>query len=190
MRMRRRRFLRASIGRGAAKEEFERRCSNTRRRKYRLFPPTSWTGLTWLDPAIGYPSQIANDVIPSSNHPMEMTGLILGSGPRTVMTGSDRCALYVNSKDGWCKTMHAEHADGGGAAATPVARCRQCVSVDRMPAQSSWSHTASLACFACIGLLHQLRKSRGTEVCPTVNSPGHQLWQALAMMAGTCAGAA
>ncbi len=27
-----------------------------------------------LDPAIGYPHQIANDAIPVSNHPMEMTG--------------------------------------------------------------------------------------------------------------------
>ena len=26
------------------------------------------------DPAIGYPLQIANDAIPVSNHPMEMTG--------------------------------------------------------------------------------------------------------------------
>ena len=36
---------------------------------------------------------------------MEMTGLILGSGPRTVMTGLDRCALYVNSKDSEYKTV-------------------------------------------------------------------------------------
>ena len=27
-----------------------------------------------LDPAIGYPHQIANDAIPVSNHPMEMAG--------------------------------------------------------------------------------------------------------------------
>jgi len=27
-----------------------------------------------LDPAIGYPNQIANDAIPVSNHPMEMVG--------------------------------------------------------------------------------------------------------------------
>ncbi len=47
-----------------------------------------------LDPAIGYPSQIANDAIPVSNHPMEMSG----SSP--VMTGPYRCALYVNSKGG------------------------------------------------------------------------------------------
>jgi hypothetical protein len=40
-----------------------------------------------LDPAIGYPRQFANDAIPVSNHPMEMAGLILGSSPRTAMTG-------------------------------------------------------------------------------------------------------
>ena len=40
-----------------------------------------------LDPAIGYPHQFANDAIPVSNHPMEMAGLILGSSPRTAMTG-------------------------------------------------------------------------------------------------------
>ena len=45
-----------------------------------------------LDPAIGYPHQFANDAIPVSNHPMEMTG----SSP--VMTGLDRCVRYVNSK--------------------------------------------------------------------------------------------
>jgi len=28
-----------------------------------------------LDPAIGYPHQIANDAIPVSNHPMEMAGV-------------------------------------------------------------------------------------------------------------------
>jgi len=27
-----------------------------------------------LDPAIGYPQPIANDAIPVSNHPMQMTG--------------------------------------------------------------------------------------------------------------------
>ena len=48
-----------------------------------------------LDPAIGYPGQIANDAIPVSNHPMQMTG----SSP--VMTGVDRCALHVNGKGGW-----------------------------------------------------------------------------------------
>ena len=37
--------------------------------------------LMGLDPAIGYPHQIANDAIPVSNHPMGMTG----SSP--VMTG-------------------------------------------------------------------------------------------------------
>jgi len=31
-----------------------------------------------LDPAIGYPHQIANDAIPVSNHPMEMAGSSLG----------------------------------------------------------------------------------------------------------------
>jgi len=50
-----------------------------------------------LDPAIGYPWQIANDVIPFSNHPMEMTR----SSP--VMTGLDRCALCVDIKGGWYK---------------------------------------------------------------------------------------
>jgi hypothetical protein len=29
-----------------------------------------------LDPAIGYPHQIANDAVPVSNHPMEMAGSI------------------------------------------------------------------------------------------------------------------
>ena len=48
-----------------------------------------------LDPAIGYPQQIANDAIPVSNHPMTMTG----SSP--VMTGLDRCVRYVNSQGGW-----------------------------------------------------------------------------------------
>jgi hypothetical protein len=52
-----------------------------------------------LDPAIGYPHQFANDAIPVSNHPIEMTG----SSP--VMTGLDRCVWYVNSKGGWLK-MH------------------------------------------------------------------------------------
>ena len=51
---------------------------NTRRRKYRLSPPTSWPGLipvmAGLDPAIGYPHQIANYAIPVSNHPMQMVG--------------------------------------------------------------------------------------------------------------------
>ena len=42
-----------------------------------------------LDPAIGYPHQIANDAIPVSNHPMEMIGL------SPVMTRWDRCARYV-----------------------------------------------------------------------------------------------
>ena len=46
-----------------------------------------------LDPAIGYPGQIANDAIPVSNHPMEMTG--------PVMTRLDSCARYVNSKGRW-----------------------------------------------------------------------------------------
>ena len=54
-----------------------------------------------LDPAIGYPSQIANDVIPFSNHPMEMTG----SSP--IMTGLDRCAPHVNSKGGEYKRKPA-----------------------------------------------------------------------------------
>jgi hypothetical protein len=48
-----------------------------------------------LDPAIGYPGQIANDAIPVSNHPMEMTG----SSP--LMTRPDRCVQYVNSKGRW-----------------------------------------------------------------------------------------
>jgi hypothetical protein len=48
-----------------------------------------------LDPAIGYPSQIANDAIQISNHPMKMTG----SSP--VMTGLDRCLQYDNGKGGW-----------------------------------------------------------------------------------------
>jgi hypothetical protein len=30
--------------------------------------------MAWLDPAISYPHQIANDAMPVSNHPMEMTG--------------------------------------------------------------------------------------------------------------------
>ena len=63
----------------------------TRRRKYRLSTPV----LAGLDPAIGYPQPIANDAIPISNHPMKMTG----SSP--VMTGSDHCVRYVNSKGGW-----------------------------------------------------------------------------------------
>ena len=56
-------------------------------------------GLDRLDPAIGYPQQIANDAIPISNHPMKMTGLT--SGQARVMTGLDRCVRYVNSKGGW-----------------------------------------------------------------------------------------
>ena len=48
-----------------------------------------------LDPAIGYPHQIANDAVPVSNHPTEITG----SSP--VMTGMDRCVRYVNSKGPW-----------------------------------------------------------------------------------------
>ena len=44
-----------------------------------------------LDPAIGYPHQIANDAIPVSNHPMEMSG----SSP--TMTWLDRCVRYVNN---------------------------------------------------------------------------------------------
>ncbi len=44
-----------------------------------------------LDPAIGYPYQIANDAIPVSNHPMEMTG----------QARLDRCVRYANSKGGW-----------------------------------------------------------------------------------------
>jgi hypothetical protein len=68
--------------------------SYTSRRKYRHSTPV----LAGLDPAIGYPQPIANDAIPISNHPKKMTGLILGSSPRTVMTGSDRCVRYVNSK--------------------------------------------------------------------------------------------
>jgi hypothetical protein len=47
-----------------------------------------------LDPAIGYPQQIANDAIPVSNHPMKMTG------SSSVMTTWDRCVQYVNSKGG------------------------------------------------------------------------------------------
>ena len=45
-----------------------------------------------LDPAIGYPYQIANDAIPVSSHSMEMTG----SSP--VMMEPDRCVRYVNTK--------------------------------------------------------------------------------------------
>ncbi len=40
-------------------------------------------------PAIGYPHQFANDAIPVSNHRARMAGLILGSSPRTAMTGLD-----------------------------------------------------------------------------------------------------
>ena len=36
-----------------------------------------------LDPAIGYPHQIANDAIPVSNHPMEMAG----SSPAMTLVG-------------------------------------------------------------------------------------------------------
>jgi hypothetical protein len=43
-----------------------------------------------LDPAIGYPSQIANDAIQISNHPMKMTGSSPG------LTRLDRCFQYVN----------------------------------------------------------------------------------------------
>jgi hypothetical protein len=48
--------------------------------------------MSGLDPAIGYPYQNANDAVPVSYHPMEMTG----SSP--VMTGWDRCVRHVNSK--------------------------------------------------------------------------------------------
>ena len=51
-----------------------------------------------LDPAIGYPHQIANDAIPVSNHPMEMAG----SSP--AMTSLDRCMWYVNNWGPWYKT--------------------------------------------------------------------------------------
>ena len=47
-----------------------------------------------LDPAIGYPHQIANDAIPVSNHPMEMAG----SSP--AMTWLDRCVWY-NNQGSW-----------------------------------------------------------------------------------------
>ena len=50
-----------------------------------------------LDPAISYPHQFTNDAIPVGNHPMKMTGLILGSGPSPVMTGLDRRVRYVTS---------------------------------------------------------------------------------------------
>jgi hypothetical protein len=49
------------------------------------------TVMAGLDPAIGYPHQIANDAIPVSNHPMEMAG----SSP--AMTWADRCVWYVNN---------------------------------------------------------------------------------------------
>lgn len=45
-----------------------------------------------LDPAIGYPQQIANDAIPVSNHPIEMTG----SSP--VMSASREDALSARWK--------------------------------------------------------------------------------------------
>ena len=51
-----------------------------------------------LDPAIGYPHQIANDAIPVSNHPMEMAGSSL------AMTWLDRCVWYVNKWGGWYHT--------------------------------------------------------------------------------------
>ena len=44
-----------------------------------------------LDPALGYPHQIANDAIPVSNHPIEMAG----SSP--AMTWLDRCVWYGNN---------------------------------------------------------------------------------------------
>ena len=47
-----------------------------------------------LDPAISYPHQFANDAIPVSNHPLEMTG------SSHVMTALDRCVRYVNSDGG------------------------------------------------------------------------------------------
>src|SRR5580698_4885805 len=39
-----------------------------------LHPTLAPHVLAGLDPAIGYPHQIANDTIPVSNHPMEMAG--------------------------------------------------------------------------------------------------------------------
>ena len=44
-----------------------------------------------INPAIGYPHQIANDAIAVSNHPME----IAGSSPE--MTWLDRCLWCVNN---------------------------------------------------------------------------------------------
>jgi hypothetical protein len=69
--------------------------SHTRGQSFRpLIPVMAVLG---LDPAIGYPQPIANDAIPISNRPMKMTALILGSSPRTVTTGLDRCVRYVDS---------------------------------------------------------------------------------------------
>jgi hypothetical protein len=48
-----------------------------------------------LDPAIGHPHQIANDAIPVSNHPMEMTG------SSQVMTGWDRWVQHANGTGCW-----------------------------------------------------------------------------------------
>ena len=59
-----------------------------------------------LDPAIGYPHQIANDAIAVSNHPMEMAG----SSP--AMTWLDRCVWYVNNQGGWYDAADGEAMPG------------------------------------------------------------------------------
>ena len=62
-----------------------------------------------LDPAISHPHQIANDAIPVSNHPMEMTG------SSQVMTG------WIVA----CSTSTASAADViYGAIATPCSLMR------------------------------------------------------------------
>jgi hypothetical protein len=81
---------------GISKRIFNHRCTqinanNTRGRKCRLLIPV----IVGLDRAIGYTQPIANDAIPINNHPMKMTV----SSP--VMTGSDHCVRYVNSKGHW-----------------------------------------------------------------------------------------
>ena len=92
-----------------------------------------------LDPAIGYPHQIANDAIPVSNHPMTMTG----SSP--VMTGSDRCVRYVNSQGGWyySERLAAALNRAGSiaatiSAATPGSRSRITSAHNRPAAAEVW----------------------------------------------------
>src|ERR1700722_13683417 len=60
-----------SIGRGSLHDTTSKTYACNQLKRRAIFRCVNLVG---LDPAIGYPHQIANDAIPVSNHPMEMAG--------------------------------------------------------------------------------------------------------------------